>query len=218
MPMGNIPIPVTSTSSSPFFSAFPALFHEAIHESFQCARQMQPCFHPCCKEWFQQVGSKCNYFQDNMVVTDDFKKTPHKEKESKRTIGKEIASSKTKEDFQKSIPKGKQSSTKGKLKDLTQPPKQNDIRVFLSAKGSLFKERISSLQLQIIQYLTSWKQLTIQSKQNLHYNLKYIAQVLGVHADSIIQSQVHISHHKPWMQSQGQSNYCGLCCHQQCIQ
>ena len=38
-----------------------------------------------------------------------------------------------------------------------------------------------------------------------------MAQVVGVHADSIIQSQVHISHHKPWMQSQGQSNYCGLC-------
>ena len=35
-----------------------------------------------------------------------------------------------------------------------------------------------------------------------------MAQVLGVHADSTIQSQIHISHHKPWMQSQGQSNYC----------
>ena len=35
--------------------------------------------------------------------------------------------------------------------------------------------------------------------------------MLGVHADSTIQSQVHISHHKPWMQSQGQSNYCRLC-------
>ena len=97
---------------------------------------------------------------------------------------------------------------------LTQPPKQNDIRVFLpilSAKGSLFKERISSLQLQITPYLKSWKQLTIQSKQNLYCNVRYMAQVVGVHADSIIQSQVHISHHKPWMQSQGQSNYCGLC-------
>jgi len=35
-----------------------------------------------------------------------------------------------------------------------------------------------------------------------------MAQVLGVHADSTIQSQIHISYHKPWMQSQGQSNYC----------
>ena len=144
------------------------------------------------------------------------KHTPQRKRkqESHSTIGKYIASSKTKEGFQKSILKGKQSSTKGKLKDLTQPPKQNDIRVFLpilSAKGSLFKERISSLQLQITQYLTSWKQLTIQSKQNLYCNVRYMAQVLGVHADSIIQSQVHISHHKPWMQSQGQSNYCGLC-------
>ena len=36
-------------------------------------------------------------------------------------------------------------------------------------------------------------------------------QVLGIHADSTIQSPVHISHHNPWMQSQGKSNYCGLC-------
>ena len=215
----------TSRSQSPVLLHLPFSQHslpcfiEATHECFQCARRMQPCFHPCCKEWFQQVGSKCNYFQDNpdMVVTDDFKNTPHKEKESKRAIPpleNRLPPAKRKKASKKRILKGKQSSTKGKLKDLTQPPKQNDIRVFLpilSAKGSLFKERISSLQLQITPYLTSWKQLTIQSKQNLYCNVRYMAQVVGVHADSIIQSQVHISHHKPWKQSQGQSNYCGLC-------
>ena len=177
--------------------------------------------HAAKSAWFQQVGIKCNYLQDNpdMIVTSEFKNTLHKEKESKRTIPS----------FQKDclqqnerrlpkrvivIKKEKKASTKGKLKALTQPPKQDDIRVFLpilSAKDLLFKERLSCLQLQITQYLTSWKQLTVQSKQNLHSNVRYMVQVLGVHADSTIQSQVHISHHKPWMQSQGQSNYCGLC-------
>ena len=84
----------TSRSRSPVLLHLPFSQHslpcfiEATHECFQCARRMQPCFHPCCKEWFLQVGRKCNYFQDNpgVVVTDDFKNTPRMEKESKRTI------------------------------------------------------------------------------------------------------------------------------------
>ena len=177
--------------------------------------------HAAKSAWFQQVGIKCNYFQDNpdMIVPGDFKNTFHKEQISKRIIPsfeKRLPSAKRKKTSEKSNSnqKGKKASTKGKSKALTQPPKQDDIRVFLpilSSKGLLFKERLSCLQLQITQYLTSWKQLTVQSKQNLHSNVRYMAQVLGVHADSTIQSQVHISHHKPWMQSQGQSNYCRLC-------
>ena len=174
--------------------------------------------HAAKSAWFQQVGIKCNYLQDNpdVIVTGDFKNTLHKEQLSKRIIPsfeKILPSAKRKKTSKKSNSnqKGKKASTKGKSKALTQPPKQDDIRVFLpilSSKGLLL-ERLSCLQLQITQYLTSWKQLTVQS--NLHSNVRYMAQVFGVHADSTIQSQVHISHHKPWMQSQGQSNYCGLC-------
>ena len=84
----------TSRSRSPALLHLPFSQHslpgfiKATHECFQRARWMQPCFHQYCKEWYLQVSSKCNYFQDNpdMVVTDKFKNTPHNKKESKRTI------------------------------------------------------------------------------------------------------------------------------------
>ena len=126
----------TSRSQSPILLYVPYSQHslpcfvEASHECFQCARQMQPCYHPCCKEWFQQVGIKCNYLQDNpdMIVTSEFKNTLHKEQVSKRIIPsfeKRLSSAKRKKTSKKSdsIQKGKQSSTNGKLKALTQPPK-----------------------------------------------------------------------------------------------
>ena len=80
-------------------------FVEASHECFQCARRMQPCYHPCCKEWFQQVGIKCNYLQDNpdVIVTSDFKTHSTKNKylrEPFRHLKKDCLS-KTKEDFKK---------------------------------------------------------------------------------------------------------------------
>ena len=61
----------TSRSQSPILLHLPFSRHslpcfvEAAHECFQCACRMQPCYHPCCKEWFQQVGIKCKYLQDN---------------------------------------------------------------------------------------------------------------------------------------------------------
>lgn len=45
----------------PYIDKTPPIFIEAEHTCSSCADRMQPCAHPCCKLWFQEVSRKCGY-------------------------------------------------------------------------------------------------------------------------------------------------------------
>ena len=59
--------------------------------------------------------------------------------------------------------------------------------------------------------LQLWPQLSSSEKTNLSTNIRYAACVIGHQVPKNVQNHLHILNSPIWMQSQGQSNLCGLC-------
>ena len=73
---------------------------------------------------------------------------------------------------------------------------------------AFFTERLKVLKKQILHWLENWLTLTAEQQENLHQNVIYTTTIICRQSGA---SQVRPAGTLPFMQLQGQSNYCGLC-------